>query len=42
MGWFKRIKEGITTATDERKKHLKDCGINAQNASILFLLKTIK
>ena len=42
MGWFKRIKDGITTATEEKKKLLKAYGINVQNANTLPLLKIIK
>ena len=35
MGWFKRIKEGITTSTKEKKETLKECGIIAQSAKPL-------
>ena len=41
MGWFKRIKDGITTATEEKKELLKAYGINVQNANTLPLLKII-
>lgn len=30
MGWFKRLKEGITTSTREKKKRLKVFGTNAR------------
>jgi acetyl-CoA carboxylase carboxyl transferase subunit beta len=27
--WFRRIKKGISTKTSEKRKYLKDCGLNA-------------
>ena len=42
MSWFKRIKEGITTSTRQKKKLLKDFGTNVLNVKKSFLLKIIK
>ena len=35
MGWFKRIKKGVTTETNQKKKFLKDCGTNVLNVKQL-------
>ena len=41
MGWFKRSKQGVVTPTNEKKKHLKDFGTNAQSVKRLFLTKNM-
>lgn len=37
MSWFKRIKGGITTSTNEKKKLLKGYGINVPLAKKFLL-----
>ena len=41
MGWFKRIQGGITTSTNDKRKFLKDYGINVLNVNILYQLKNM-
>ena len=36
MAWFKRKEKGITTATEDKKMYLKDCGTNLQQEKLLI------